>query len=143
MNARDLIVSAGWFPGRNLDVLSALTAFQQAGFAVVGPAEAILAKYSNLVVRSDSAPRQELWLDGKRAAEEADRDWCAAYEARSGQVLTPVGGYSHATIYVDEAGRFWGGFDFEYGLVGDSIGEMVNGLVLEPGSRRFDHQVPR
>lgn len=143
MNAKDLIVSAGWFPGRNLDASSALTALEQAGFTVVGPAEAILTKYSNLVFRSNSALQQELWLDGKRAAEEADRDWCAAYEAGSGQVLTPVGGYSHATIYVDDAGRFWGGFDFEYGLVGDSIEEMVNGLVLEPGSRRFDHQVPR
>ena len=142
VTARKAIERAGWFPGRKVDVSSALAALELAGFNFGSAAEAILSEYSSLEFRDPASPGQRLWIDGARAAQECDPDWCSAYEAGSDQVLTPIGGFSHATIYIDDGGRFWGGFDLEYGLLGDSLDELVHALVVLPGSRPFDHQLP-
>ncbi|GAB4084053.1 hypothetical protein GCM10028784_06830 [Myceligenerans cantabricum] len=83
-----------------------------------------------------------LRIDGRAAARDADPDWCSAYAEGIGRPVTPVGEYSHMTLVIDDAGEFWGGFDADYGFMGEDVVAVVPALLVEPGSRRLDREVP-
>ncbi|MBO3750017.1 hypothetical protein J5X84_28380 [Streptosporangiaceae bacterium NEAU-GS5] len=56
----------------------------------------------------------------------------------------PIGGYSHMTILADEAGQIWGGFDYEFGLLGDSLNNVIQNLLVDQGPPTpLDRRVPR
>lgn len=139
-DARELLRKAGWVPGRRVEVTDALTELGEAGHHVVAPAREILAEYSGLVVMSVDG-RRSINIDGRVAARSADLGWCEAYAEGIGRAVTPVGEYSHMTLVIDEAGAFWGGFDADYGFMGDDIADVVHGLLIEPGLRRLDREV--
>ncbi len=48
----------------------------------------------------------------------------------------------HMTLVIDETGAFWGGFDAEYGLMGENIVDVIRALLIEPDSRPLDRVVP-
>lgn len=66
----------------------------------------------------------------------------SAYAEGVSRSITPIGEYSHMTLVIDEVGAFWGGFDADYGLMGDDIADVVHALLVEPGSRLLDREVP-
>lgn len=139
-NAQVLLQRAGWTPGRRVDVEAALGELSAAGHALVAPVRAFLAEYSGVTVASDDG-RRSIRIDGHEAARHADPDWCFAYSEGIGRALTPIGEYSHMTLLIDEAGAFWGGFDADYGFMGDDIVDVVHALLVEPGSRLLDREV--
>jgi len=111
-----------------------------AGHSVVAPARAFLAEFSGLRVISPDATRS-LLIDGDNAARHADPDWCAAYADELGVAVTPVGEYSHMTLVLDAGGVFWGGFDADFGYLGEGIEGVIDRLLIHPGSRRLDREV--
>lgn len=117
MSAQHLLTRAGWFLGRRRDVCGDLHALVNAGF-MVGPAVPdFLAEYSGLSISSPNSV-EALLIDGLQASRHADPEWSAAYAAAIGLAVTPVGEYSHMIILLDEEGRLWGGYDFDYGFLG-------------------------
>jgi hypothetical protein len=135
MDAETLLQRSGWFPGRRIDVAGDLAFIRSEGFAATPAAERFLEEYSGLVI-SWETHRNPLVLSGSEAARGVDAGWCEAYSEAIGLVLSPVGVYSHMTLYVDPSGGLWGGFDREYGQVG-SLLDVVRETFLEP-PRPFD-----
>ena len=138
--ASDLLAAAGWYPGRRVDISGELRALEQAGHPALRAVAEVLTEYSDLVVVSASGDRR-LWISGTRAAAESDVDWCMAYSGGLGLRLVPVGGHSHMTILVDEAGGFWGGFDHEYGRLGDTVEDVIHGELIATPTVRFDRRL--
>ncbi|TCO19084.1 SUKH-3 immunity protein of toxin-antitoxin system [Kribbella steppae] len=141
MDAGLLLSSAGWFPGRVIDVSRTEHAYESEGFTMHDAGLAVLQEFSELVVCGDDR-RQCLWFDGERALRGRDSAWSHAYSEDSGRVLLPVGEYSHMVVLVDEAGGLWGGFDDSYGWLAGSVVELVHGLFIDPAQRSFDRQLP-
>jgi hypothetical protein len=139
-DASDLLAAAGWHPGRRVDISGELRALEQAGHPALRAAAEVLTEYADLVVVSASGDRS-LWISGTRAAAESDVAWCMAYSGELGLRLVPVGGHSHMTILVDEAGRFWGGFDYEYGRLGDTVEDVIQGVLIATPPVQFDRRL--
>ena len=140
MDARSLLVQAGWVPGRSLDVARGVESLVEAGYELTPSAHAVLREFSGLTVTSQDGVRR-LWVDGERAASVADPAWCGAYQDEAGRVLVPVGGYSHMILLVDDVGSFWGGLDAEFGKLADSFEDLLRVLLVAPGSARLDRTV--
>lgn len=140
MDAGLMLSSAGWFPGRVVDVRRAERAYASEGFATHDAGLAVLHEFSELVVWGHDG-RQSLWFDGERAIRGTDPAWSRAYSEDSGHHRLPVGEYSHALIMVDETGGLWGGFDALYGKLADSVVDLVHELFIER-TREFDRHLP-
>ncbi|MEV8027960.1 SUKH-3 domain-containing protein [Cellulosimicrobium funkei] len=140
-SARELLLRAGWSSDRRVDVETMVGELEVAGHSVVPAARRFLEVFSGLMVTEDEG-RRALRIDGHEAARHADPDWCKAYAEGIGRAVTPVGDYSHMTLVIDEVGAFWGGFDADYGLIGESIVEVVEALLIKPGSRQLDRTAP-
>ena len=65
----------------------------------------------------------------------------AAYSEHLHLRLTPVGGYSHMLMMVDGTGRCWGGFDSEYGPLGESFPLAVDALLAAGPLPRLDRRL--
>jgi hypothetical protein len=140
VDARALLLDAGWSPARRVDADDADRAWSAEGWSSHAAGRTFLSEYSGLTVRVADEQRR-LWFDGVRAVQDWDPAWCRAYRGESGHSLLPAGGYSHMLILVDEDGGLWGGFDAEYGHVADSAADLVQVLLLAPGSKRLDRRV--
>jgi hypothetical protein len=138
--ASDLLAAAGWHPGRRVDISDDMRALAQAGHPALRAVAKVLTEYADLVVVSASGDRS-LWISGARAAAESELAWCMAYSGQLGLRLVPVGGHSHMTILVDEAGWFWGGFDDEYGRLGDTVDDVVHGVLIATSPVPFDRRL--
>ncbi|MFI2102920.1 SUKH-3 domain-containing protein [Isoptericola sp. NPDC019693] len=139
-SAQDLLLRSGWTPNRHVDVEGMAAKLKAAGHLVIPTARVFLAEFSGLVIAYQEG-RSALRIDGNKAALHADPDWCEAYAEGIGRAVTPVGEYSHMTLVIDESGAFWGGFDANYGLMGETITEVIQALLIDPGSRQLDHLV--
>lgn len=142
MTAEGLLEAAGWYPGRDVGRLGAgIAELVEAGFPVDESVERLLREYSGLAI-GDEAEARYLWVDGSRAAIEADPDWVAAYSKDLHLRLAPIGGYSHMLVMADSAGRCWGGFDYEYGLLGESLLSTIDALLAAGPVPRLDRRLP-
>ncbi|ASR54118.1 SUKH-3 domain-containing protein [Cellulomonas sp. PSBB021] len=139
--AQELLLRAGWRSDRHVDVERMVAELDVAGYSVSLAAREFLEVFSGLVI-TDEEGRRALHIDGHQAARHADPDWCEAYAEGIGRAITPVGEYSHMTLVIDETGAFWGGFDAEYGLMGENIVDVIRALLIEPDSRPLDRVVP-
>jgi hypothetical protein len=127
--------AAGWWPGRKVEATLQVLSLEQAGFEILPELLEFLAEYTPLEIRSESGDRL-LWIDAARAVTETDPDWASAYSNAIGTALAPIGGYSHMTIYLARDGRFYGGFDSEYGCIAPSVEELVDSVLnLHPPVR--------
>jgi hypothetical protein len=139
-DASDLLADAGWHPGRRVDISGDLRALVRAGHPALRPVAEVLTEYADLVVVSASGD-MSLWISGTRAAAESDVGWCMAYSGELGVRLVPVGGHSHMIILVDETGGFWGGFDDEYGRLGDTLEDVIHGVLISTPPVQFDRRL--
>ena len=138
MDAEALLRRAGWRPGRSVAITADAEALRAEGFAVTEAAEAFLREFSHLVVAWESQARP-LLFDGVEVSRNADPGWCDLYSEAIGSRLVPVGEYSHMTVYVDEVGELWGGFDGEYGHRG-SVLDLIESIFLRT-PRGFDRRI--
>jgi hypothetical protein len=134
-----MLSSAGWFPGRVVDISPAERAYAAERLTLHEAARVLLREFSGLTVRGNHG-NQFLTFDGEQALRHTDPAWTRAYSEQSGRTLLPVGEYSHALILVDEAGCLWGGFDDLYGQLADSVVDLVHELFIAP-SRTFDRHL--
>lgn len=141
MDASELLGRAGWEPGRRVDVAQAQADLAAEGIAVVPPAVAFLAEFNGLSVHSEDG-RKVVRISGEEAGRHADPEWCEAYAEAIGRRVTPIGEYSHMVLLIDDEGAFWGAFDADYGYMGDTLLDVVQGLLVDPGLRRLDRVVP-
>lgn len=128
MMAKDLLVRAGWFDGREVAIQDQIAAIRAGGFEVWAGLESILAAYCFLVIR-DSVGSRSLWIEPARAVAAIDPEWIFDYERVLGVRLAPVGGYSHMTVMVGSDAAIYGGFDREFGRLGGSIEDAVDQLL--------------
>lgn len=140
MDALQLLRAAGWQPGRRVDIDGERVSLLQEGFELTPAAEALLTEYSGLTIRG--GPHDDpLVIEAAAAAGDVFPGWATRYGASIGSTLVPVGQQSHMTLYVDETGRLWGGFDTQFGHCGDDMTEAVRLLFLEP-AWLLDQSVP-
>lgn len=136
MNASELLRAAGWTPARQVSTREVIGALEALGIDIVPSAQAFLAHYGGLDIR---APDDAfIIIGGDITVQAADVQLCAAYARRIGTRSTPVGLHSYATLLIDEAGELWGGVDNICGLVGKSLLEAVDQLLIDVAPPPFD-----
>lgn len=139
----DALARAGWSPARRVDSAPAVAALEEEGYRVSDGVREFLSTWSGLTILCDG---QRLILDGAAAAGDANRYWCGCYSALRGVELVPVGWMSLMTILVEPCGSvFWGGVDDEYGWLGNSVEQLVEGQFTGRGGYRrtmLDRRVP-
>lgn len=128
MTAEDLLRRGGWAEDRRVTVDAALAALCRGGYETWSALEEMLASYCGLVVHDASGARS-LWIEPARAVANADPDWVRAYEQVANHRLVPVGGYSHLLIMFGRDSVFYGGVDAEFGPLGASMEDVVDGLL--------------
>jgi hypothetical protein len=136
-----LLRSAGWSPNRQVDHDAVDAALHAEGYAMWVGLSNFLAEYSGLIVGSDKTGRS-VWFDADKAARGVDPEWPRAYADVVGSPMVPVGGYSHMTVYFGQDGRLYGGFDDEFGLLGASVSEALERLLLGEPAATLDRRVP-
>jgi hypothetical protein len=141
MDVAAVLRNAGWTPERRTDVTVGVALLTAEGYPVSARVVAFLEAFSGLRLVG-AEPGRIIWVDGAEAATDSDPEWCAAYSAAIGRPLVPIGGYSHMTIFIDDRGEFWGGFDHLYGRLGGSLQDVILDLLIHPGTRTFDRQLP-
>lgn len=140
MDALTLLRSAGWHPGRDIDVTDAVAALAGEDFEVTDAAVAFLREFSGLTI-AGPGNRNPLVLGGSDLALEADSGWTDLYSQAIGSTLVPVGVYSLMVLFVDPERGLWGGFDKEFGRGGSSLLEVVQGLFLDQPGWRLDRRL--
>lgn len=142
MDADSVLRDGGWRPGPVVDLEAAMASLMKDGFRLFPAAVACLREFDGLQLRGDPVlQRHVLWIDAAQATRSADAAWCQAYAEAEGVAMVPVGGYSHMSVFVDERGCYWGGFDDLYGPKGDTFRELVHNLLLDPEFVPLDREV--
>ncbi len=98
-----------------------------------------LAEYSQIRV-TDGNPKRDIWIHGAQALRIADPGWIEAYEEVLQTVLAPIGAYQVMCIFLGQNGHFYGGFDREFGDLGNSVTEMIE-RIWYPAGAVFEYQV--
>lgn len=140
-NMRQALLAGGWTPGRRVDVASDLAAYQEEEyeFEPWPELEAFLTEYSGIGVW-EGDPRSTIWIDGAAAAKAADPGWAEAYEEVLRTQLAPVGGYQPMFLFLGRDGRLYGGFDREFGYLGETLPEAMNS-IWHPEGRHFEYRI--
>jgi len=128
MTPNELLRRAGWEEGRQVAANAWVAGLRDGGFESWTGLASMLAEYCFLVVH-DAEGLRSLWIDPARAIADADADWVAGYERSLGVRLAPVGGYSHMLLMFGRDCVFYGGFDREFGPLGLTLEEAVDGLL--------------
>jgi hypothetical protein len=128
MTASELLRRAGWAEGRQVVVDPPLAALREGGFETWEGLASMLAEYCFLTIH-DVGGLRSLWIEPTRAVADADPEWIADYEQSLGTRLVPVGGYSHMLVMYGRDSVFYGGFDREFGPLGLTVEEVVDGLL--------------
>lgn len=129
--------AAGWRPGRAVNGARDCAALDAEKFEVWDDLLKFFNEFAGLTIWDDGA-EWAVWIDGEKASQEFYLNWTVAYSRAIGQALAPIGGYSHMTIYMARDGGYWGAFDEEYGYLGESIFEVVDGVLNSAGDRTLD-----
>lgn len=140
MDAHDLLLSAGWYPGRQVDVVDQIAALEAEEFTVTDAAAAFLREFSDLSLVGPGN-RNPLEIGGPDLPLDADSGWCDLYADAIGTALTPVGEYSNLVLFIAADGKFWGGFENEYGCAGSSLDDVLRGLFIDSPGWKFDRWV--
>lgn len=142
MEAQTLLRAAGWFEGRDVDVEDELAFIRGEGFTASAASESFLREHSGLIISDDTTTNSDpVVLNGALAAYDTGCGWSERYSEAIGMVLSPVGVYSHMTVYVDPNGSLWGGYDADYGQIG-SVLDLIHETFIGP-PKPFDRTLRR
>jgi SUKH-3 immunity protein len=122
--------TAGWKPGRKVNVEAERLALEIGGYRVWPELLAFLEQFSGLTFRLGE-PNDSVWFDAHRAARLADREALRSYEQALGGDVAPVGyAYSdHFVLMAVSDGRFIGAFDDVVEHLGADASEMLERLL--------------
>lgn len=128
---------AGWRPGRRVNIDNAVAALRADGHAVWPDLLQLLEEFDGLTI-STSRNHNPVVLDAAAATAGIATDWVREYAGVIGAVLTPIGEYSHMTIYYNQNGAFYGGFDRDFGCLGHTVIEVVDHVLNTDPPPPFD-----
>ncbi len=126
-------------PGREVEVEDDLRALEAEGHTAFAGAVAFLREYSGLDLPWDrDGFADEIWFSAARICQDRDPSWVGEYAARAGTALVPVGASNtgHLMLLIGEDGRWFGGFDDEFGELGEDLLSCLDNLILEKGFTR-------
>lgn len=135
---RKLLTRAGWHPGREVDIRKDLLALSRDGYTVHSTATRFLGQYSGLrlTVRADG---NRLEFGGKTAISGIPFEQVEWVGQIVGQNLVPIAEFGPIVVMIDERGYFWGIVDFQFGILGESVEELIQEILDGPrGKRRLD-----
>ena len=138
MTERPAIIAlkkSGWSPGRSVDITKDMTAFAREGVPQFKAVVDFLREHSGLVINFDRIGPDKIWFSGQSAAELMAPAWIESYSQRIGFRLAPVGAAygEHLTLLIAEDGSWYGGFDDEFGSLGNSFLDALENLLLNEG----------
>ncbi len=140
MDAYNLLLNAGWLPGRQVDMAEEIAALEAEEFTVTDAAATFLREFSGLSIVGPGN-RNPLVIGGPDLALDADSGWSDLYSDAIGTTLTPVGEYSNLVLFITADGTFWGGFENEYGCAGSSLDDVIRGLFIDSPGWKLDQWV--
>ncbi|MGO1052769.1 SUKH-3 domain-containing protein [Crossiella sp. CA198] len=129
---------AGWTAGRSVDVGAELSALEADGYQVPPWAAEFLREYSGLCL--PIRPNDEVHLSAARVCEQLFPEWTSEYSTRVGVPLIPIGvaETGHLALLLAEDGRWFGGFDDEFGEIGANTLAALDSLInRSPFTRRY------
>jgi hypothetical protein len=140
-DAHEVLASAGWQPSRREDAVDVIATVASHGYDV-GPKLALL--IANVVGVTlqfmRSAHTDYIVFDPRRATELSFRAWVDDYSERAGTPLVPLGfsNHEHLLLLAADDGRWFGGFDDEFGQLGRSVPELVDTIINNRGFQEVD-----
>lgn len=123
---------AGWTPDRHVPITKELAALEGDGHPVFPALVEFLVSYSGLSLAVDDGDRQDaIWFSAARACAGIAPGWVLDYSARARIRLAPVGECyrEHLTLLLGEDGRVFGGYDNEFGRLGDTVLAALANLI--------------
>ncbi|MBP2474253.1 hypothetical protein JOF53_003125 [Crossiella equi] len=137
MNERPAIAmlkKAGWFPGRRVSAERDISVLQSEGYSLFPKAEEFLAEFTGLRLEIENESQDEIFFSAAYVCESMFFfEWSVEYSQRAGVRMIPAGvAEEYLTLLVGEDGRWFGGFDGEFGLLGDDIFEAIDSFVTNP-----------
>ncbi|MCA8832464.1 SUKH-3 domain-containing protein [Hymenobacter pini] len=111
------LIKAGWQPSRTISTLSYQLALRIEGYPWFSAVEYFLQRYGGLRIafRYENGNTGILHFDARKAAKEVDTDWAQDnYIQRIGCSSLCIIGQTHSdhmSLYMDEEGKVYGGFD--------------------------------
>jgi SUKH-3 immunity protein len=128
----DLLIAAGWFPGRTVGRAAIEAEVAEAGYSATEGQILFLNEFSGLQVHSNRGGRWDLfWIDIRKAASRAIPEWVEIYSDWSEDALLPIG-YSnseHLLILAGSDGSLYGGYDDNYERLGIGAVESLDNLL--------------
>lgn len=128
-DAATLLDGAGWTPVRRVDSSRQLAALTTAGYAPGSHVRSVISNLVGLKVNFTSYGRSDsIRLDPGWAIELCFKSWVDEYSSRAQTPLIPMGyaNSEHLLLLVAEDGRWFGGYDDEFGYLGNSVLSMVD-----------------
>lgn len=132
----DLVKQAGWEPGRWVDPASAIESLQSEGLEVPAGVVELIAEFDRLEVGYERNGRPDsVELFAIEAAKFCDPTRVAGYSKKVGAQLVPLGSarQGYMTLFVTDDQRWFGAFDSELWLLGNSLSEVVERLRAGTG----------
>jgi hypothetical protein len=125
---RTALVSAGWHPGRRVDVASYLEALQSESIALHEPARLFLESYGGLQF---SWPRRDFVFDPGEAIEHMPRDVRTYLDSISADHLVPIGYGSNSYVLMGaSSSAFLLNQDWLFYREYQTIGDCLEALIL-------------
>ena len=136
MNERPAIQKlrqSGWTPDRRVDTAPDFRAFEKEGYPTFPVVTEFVRQCSGLRIPIDHGGPDEIWFSAERACGLLHRAWTEDYSRRAGTGLVPVGAAyrEHLTLLVGENGNWFGGYDDEFGLLGEDVLSALDNLILD------------
>jgi hypothetical protein len=127
------LARAGWVPTRSVDIEVDLQTLAKDGYSTFPAAVEFLRQYSGLqlpIVDRLGRP-DEIWFSAHRACMGIASSWIRTYSDRSGTTVLPVGEayHGHLTLLIGENGHWFGGYDNEFGLIGEDLLSCLDNLI--------------
>jgi len=135
-NAERELRHAGWFQGRSVEIDSELNAYRQAGYGEFPALNSFLHEYGGICLLTLHVGKpDEIWFSAGRACSLIDVQWVREYSSRAGVAVVPIGAAyrDHLAILLGEDGRIFGGYDNEFGLVGENVRSAISNLLENRG----------
>lgn len=130
----EYLTQAGWTIGRNIDTIKYRAFLTGEGYAWFPAVESFLAEFGDLLVKfkREDGRTDTIDFDACEASSGFDSRWVKEdYTRRIGQTKFCVIGQAHSDhllLFMDEAGRVYGGFDEFLCRIEDSGAEAIENI---------------
>lgn len=133
-----ILAKSGWFPARNVEASHYLSLLESKGYVLNKNASNVLRNMGGLILTHESYSNPEetdvTEINPAKPSDWLDPKWVhEVYEKIAQDTLCPVGlGFSeHMVFFISSLGKFYGGYDDYFCLIGDTIENALNNLFFK------------